>query len=666
MRSSLLIAAVASLALPSVFAHPHESFGKRTIAANKLFFSTNGVASEYHGSTEIGKNEKLKALVKRADPRDTAFQLVRTQAPGAAFRLTDDPYLGNNSVTFFHFQQTVNGIDVDNAQFNVNIGKDGQIFSYGNSFYKGELPSASKLRKRSSHFDALAAFKAAVDYLDLEITCDKADVEATEHEHTYRITGAQGVQDDPEAELVYIQTWNGRLSLAWRVETNLQNHPSWLLTYVDANNIKKIHAVADYVSQAITPKPTYQVLSVSLRSSHSFGSNDSSPWGNSDPSEGPRVLITNPVLASSSEFGWHANGTEQWHTTVGNNVWAQYDRNGSTDMSKLADAERPYPTNNDMKFEFPLDLNAKYPSEWIDAAVTQVFYTANMFHDLLYLLGFDEKAGNFEFNDNNAGGIGGDFVVAHIQVDEASDNAFFLTPPDGTNGVMTMGLWTNNGVVRDSSFDNSIVIHELTHGLSNRLTGGLKNGKCLNTVESAGMGEGWGDFFAQAIRLKPGDTRDTDYAMGEWAANDPAGIRSHLYSTNMETNPLVYTDVDKAAKQEHTIGTVWASILYEVLWNLIDKHGKNDNSFPDISQGCIPSDGRFLAMNLVMDGMAIQPCNPNFVSARTAIIDADKALTGGENACELWKAFAKRGLGKGAIFDSDGRTNSFLVPDDVC
>ena len=58
-----------------------------------------------------------------------------------------------------------------------------------------------------------------------------------------------------------------------------------------------------------------------------------------------------------------------------------------------------------------------------------------------------------------------------------------------------------------------IRILEYTHGLSNRLTGGPANSNCLNTLEAGGMGEGWSDFFATAIRLKPQDTRKTDYGM---------------------------------------------------------------------------------------------------------------------------------------------------------
>ena len=66
-----------------------------------------------------------------------------------------------------------------------------------------------------------------------------------------------------------------------------------------------------------------------------------------------------------------------------------------------------------------------------------------------------------------------------------------------------------------------------------------------------------------------------------------------------------------------------------------------------------------------------QPCRPTFIQARDAIIDADKALTGGKNSCLLWKGFAKRGLGADASRSTDpndhlSRKNSFNLPSGVC
>ena len=166
--------------------------------------------------------------------------------------------------------------------------------------------------------------------------------------------------------------------------------------------------------------------------------------------------------------------------------------------------------------------------------------------------------------------------------------------------------------------------------------------------------------MAISVHLQPKDTRAAVKPMGDWIANEPKGIRAYPYATSLTTNPLTYKSAN-GLSSVHAIGTIWATALYEVLWNLIDKHGKNDEIFPKFN-GQVPTDGKFLAMKLVMDGMALQPCGPNMVQARDAIIDADTALTGGKNKCELWKGFAKRGLGTAAKYSSSSRTESFALP----
>lgn len=139
--------------------------------------------------------------------------------------------------------------------------------------------------------------------------------------------------------------------------------------------------------------------------------------------------------------------------------------------------------------------------------------------------------------------------------------------------------------------------------MSSRLTGGPANPGCLYGFDSAGMGEGWSDFLATLIRLKPNDTRTKDYPIAEWASNQPGGIRNYPYSTSLATNPLTYTNVN-TLDDVHDVGTVWASMLYEVMWNLIDKHGKNDSPKPTF-RNAVPTDGKYLTMKLVMDGMAL-------------------------------------------------------------
>lgn len=106
-----------------------------------------------------------------------------------------------------------------------------------------------------------------------------------------------------------------------------------------------------------------------------------------------------------------------------------------------------------MKADFDFDFDPAWadPKTYTNASVTQLFYTANMYHDLLYDLGFNEAAGNFEANNNGAGGKGNDAVTLNAQVGGSFNNANFLTPEDGKAGRMNMLLWnaTRTGPFRD-------------------------------------------------------------------------------------------------------------------------------------------------------------------------------------------------------------------------
>ncbi|KAF9732444.1 hypothetical protein PMIN03_003020 [Paraphaeosphaeria minitans] len=630
---SFLLASLASLATQHVYGHP--THATRTLSRRAVDLSAfrQVLDTEYANATAVQSDPSITSLNKREDHVDTATELVKATIPGATFRLVDDHYVGNNGIAHFNFKQTVNGLDIDNADFNVNIGRDGEVFSFGNSFYQGKAPTV--LRKRDT-VEPTAALKSAVSTLQLPMSADKAKAEETES-NVYTIKETIGTTSAPEARLVYVQTGN-RLALSWRVETDVD--VNWLLTYVDAENGKEIYHVVEYGADA-----TYEVY----------------PWGLNDPTEGERVTVTDPFDKVASEFGWHSDGSKSYNTTWGNNGVAQSNWAGRTSNYESL----PRPTEADLDFEYSYSLEESNWKSYINASITQLFYTANTYHDLLYQLGFTEAAGNFETNNNGQGGVGNDFVYLNAQDGAGINNANFQTPPDGQKARMRMYMWDRTEPWRDGAFEAGVVIHEYTHGLSNRLTGGPKNSACLSVLESGGMGEGWGDFYATAIRLKPNDTRTTDYPLGAWVYGDPKGLRPYVYSTNQETNPHVYSDADALVKV-HYIGTIWATMLYEVLWNLIEKHGKNDAPVPTFDSKGVPTDGKYLLLKLVLDGMALQPCNPTFVSARDAILDADLALTGGENACEIWKGFAKRGLGEGAKYSASSRTDSFDVPEGVC
>jgi len=137
----------------------------------------------------------------------------------------------------------------------------------------------------------------------------------------------------------------------------------------------------------------------------------------------------------------------------------------------------------------------------------------------------------------------------------------------------------------------------------------------------------------------------------------------------MSANPETFDSIKKApgfgAPETHFTGEVWTSMLWEMYWNLVDRHGFDPNLFDAHTAG-----GNTLALQLVLDGLKLQPCNPGFVDARDAILLADRNDTGGANQCLIWQAFAKRGLGEfaeqGSSESASDGTQDFTVPASAC
>ena len=102
---------------------------------------------------------------------------------------------------------------------------------------------------------------------------------------------------------------------------------------------------------------------------------------------------------------------------------------------------------------------------------------------------------------------------------------------------MRMYLWTQTKPWRDGDFENTIIIHEASHGLSIRLTGGPSNSNCLGFGEAGGMGEGWGDMIAVLFRQRPTYIRTDTFEIGSYS--NEVGIRSYPYSTSEYTSKLI-------------------------------------------------------------------------------------------------------------------------------
>jgi len=204
---------------------------------------------------------------------------------------------------------------------------------------------------------------------------------------------------------------------------------------------------------------------------------------------------------------------------------------------------------------------------------------------------------------------------------------------------------------RDSAFDNGVVSHEYGHGISIRLTGGANTFTCLGNDEQ--QGEGWSDFFGLVMTTDESNIDAVSrglatYLLGQDITGD--GLRTFPYSRNMNINPHTYADIQSEAIP-HGVGSVWCAMIWDLYLNLVDVHGFSN----DLYAG---DGGNNIAMQLVMDGLKLQPCSPGFVDARDAILLADQLNNGGENECLIWETFARRGLGFSAEQgDSDNRSD---------
>lgn len=609
--------------------------------------------------------------VSRDDMAELRLQTERTD------RITGAHYL--------YFIQTVNGLPIHNAIVNLYLAPDGKVVHVGNR-------AQSNLRQRATPatpiLTADQAVAAAAAGLGLRYTPSSVTPISSEGgiaQATEFYGGDLSLTTIP-VQLRYQPAADGSLRLAWDVSIYRQHARHWWSVRLDATNGTFLD-VADWVvhdewgSEApIEAQPERTPLLLGglsgwMRTPSAFvnASNSTAPIDTTfippivssdlltgtyrvfalpleNPNIGPRTLVANPDNATASPFGWHdTNGVAgaEFTTTQGNNIHAYTD----TDGNQMPDAGSSPDGGAGLLFDFPMDLT-QHPSTYRPASVTHYFYWTNLMHDISYLYGFDEAAGNFQENNYGNGGMGSDYLNAEAQDGSGTNGGNFATPPDGTNPRMQMFIWTLTTPPRDGVLDNGVVAHEYGHGISNRLTGGPANVSCLQNAEA--MGEGWSDWQSLVLTMKPSDTATQSRGIGTYILGQPptgAGIRVAPYTTDFTVNDYTYADLPTSAPI-YGPGFIWATMLWELNWELIAEYGFN----PDI-YGASNTGGNNLTYKLVQDGMAIQPCSPGFVDGRNAILAADQVLTGGANECRIWTAFARRGLGASA---SQGSSNSTI------
>ncbi|HEX7295900.1 MAG TPA: M36 family metallopeptidase, partial [Pyrinomonadaceae bacterium] len=388
-------------------------------------------------------------------------------------------------------------------------------------------------------------------------------------------------------------------------------------------------------------------------------------------------------LPAFDNLGWIPDGV---NTTTGNNVDAGLDiaaPNGIDPGGRPIGA--PFRV-----FDFPYNPSPGIPppgdaptlANYRNGIVTDLFFWSNRYHDILYQLGFTEAARNFQLNNFGRGGLGNDFVRAEAQDSASTNNANFSTPADGQLPRMQMFIFTGPNPDRDGDLDHEVVIHELTHGTSNRLHA---NATGLGANVSGGMGEGWGDFYGRAILSTADEDINGIYASGGYATfqldaigtdNFYYGIRRFPYALKTTVgpngkphNPLTFADTDPAqlnttdgafpenpldfsgngATEVHNLGEIWAMTLLEMRARIINNLGF--------------AAGNQRSLQLVTDGMKLDPINPNMLQGRDAILAADCAGFAGADELQIWDGFASRGMGFSARYNTGTSvTEAFDLP----
>lgn len=167
------------------------------------------------------------------------------------------------------------------------------------------------------------------------------------------------------------------------------------------------------------------------------------------------------------------------------------------------------------------------------------------------------------------------------------------------------------------------------------------------------MGEGWSDWLGLVYTAKATDLATTprgifNYVLGLGPIG--AGARSQRYSTNPAINTHTYQSILNDTGS-HAVGSVWAQVLWEVYWALVDTHGFDADLYDALG-----GSGNQRAMLYVNEGMKSTACAPSFLQARDGVIRAATDNYGGEDLCRVWEAFTAFGLG---INSTSGPSSGF-------
>lgn len=477
---------------------------------------------------------------------------------------------------------------------------------------------------------------------------------------------AAGLRGDQRVKEVVVPVPGGSPRTAWHVEVS-EKADQMYAVYVDAVTgevIVREDQVDEYAPSEDPGNPRWSV----------FEPNPSLDLSSTDTRDvwcwtaGPGC--TDVVGSAASPKAWDidpATGAPTG-TTSGNNAFTFGDWAGDAVVQQYP------PTKADRTYQFPWtnawqkgkcnpDLYSTPGGNDIDAATTHMFAMHNRLHDWAYGLGFTETAWNLQEDNYGKGGVGGDPEEGWSQyeaIPNSRNNAFQGTGADGGNVYTGMYLYqplaATSGPIYpncvDGTLDSTVVAHEYTHAISNRMAAGPDRG--LSGAQAGAMGESWSDIvgleFLQETGSMPLQRRLVSRAVYD-NGNADHGNRTY----NFDTSPLNYSNMeyDVVGASVHSNGAIWSATLNDLRTGFVDRYGLGDHAaMKACAAGTTPltsCPGSRQWAQVVFDAWLLMANGSvSMVDARNAMLAADLVRFGGANQDILWNAFARRGLGQGA------------------
>ena len=545
---------------------------------------------------------------------------------------------------------------------------------------KGNVAFASSSLTKDTGLSATATVspEAALQAAAADVEVVLGDLSAAGEENGWSLFDASAVSAIQRARLVAVPTPENGVRPAWEVLVTADSGDVSVQTYIDAANGSLLDRenLIDYASD----NPMWKAFRASPNLD--YATTDTRQLWCWTGAAGCDLVLQN----ASSPLAWDVNPLTNLstNTTSGNNARATEDWNfnqGSHQGTNFATAsptrDYTYQWTNQW-FETKCDPNAFTTGNRndIDAAATNLFAMHNRMHDWAYTLGFTETAWNAQVSNFGKGGLGNDpehgnaqkgGIVGGPPAFQSRDNANQNSPPDGVSPTTNMFLWqpiagSFYASCLDGDYDMSVIGHEYTHMISNRMVAGPNSS--LSGFQGGSMGESWSDLDAAEYLLEYGFVPvggENPTAVGPYVTGDPhAGIRNYP----LNDNPLNYSDVgyDTPGPEVHSDGEIWNAVNWAVRDAFVSRYGAGT---PALQQSCAngltpvaqcPGNRRWI--QLVYDGWLLMASgNVSMLNARDALVAADQIRFGGTNSDLLWNTFASRGFGKNATSNGGNDTN---------